>query len=168
MRVTTSLLLTLLFLLRATAVDAQLYDPRNGEPPPGHHQHFTQNTWEIKPTPDGEGITGTATLDCYQNDMDVLLLNLKGLQKEKVYSVWLTRKTSGVEERAKVVLAWEGKKTEIFTFTSEHDGTGFYRGCLKTCPLGHWRNVEVRLHPNGNANDLQTSVTVLTAKLKPQ
>lgn len=163
-------LIALLALAAALAVmrpaAAQLYDPKNGEPPPGQHQHFTSAVWTVKPTPDGGKIEGTVTLDCYLDQKDELILRLKGLQHGQTYSVWLLRKEGDSVERSGVPQAWEGPKAKEFRFKAMPNGVGFFRGCLTACPLGFWKSVEVRYHPDGNGADLQTSVVVIKQKLR--
>ena len=156
-------------LMNPLLARAQWYDPQSGEPPPGTHQHFTSNEWNVVPTTDGTGINGTASLECYSDELDELILRLRGLVHGGVYTVWLLR-TEGENsvERAGVAVAWDGPKAKKFSFLAEDDGHVYYRGCLSQCPLGRWKHLEVRYHPNGNVGDLQFSVPVVHMKLRPK
>jgi hypothetical protein len=158
------LILGLIFALSVSAVQAQWYDPKNGEPPPGQHLHFNREVWEVSSTEMPE-VAGDIVLDCFSDLKDELMIRLKRLPPEKTFSVWLTRKQGDVVERAKVMKAWEGTNATKFTFKSEDNGNGFFRGCLTACPLGKWKFVEVRYHTDGNGDDLQTSVVLFRKKL---
>ncbi|MBM3466215.1 MAG: hypothetical protein FJX76_29360 [Armatimonadetes bacterium] len=154
----------LLFGMMAPSA-AQWYNPKDGEPPPAQHQHFTDNVWQVNVTPDGEKIKGTVTLACYKENRDEVIFRLTGTGNERMYTFWLLRKDGESFERAKMFRAWDGDRKTHFYTKSEHDGKLHYRGCLTACPLGFWKWVEVRYHPDGNPNDLQTSVVVIKNKL---
>lgn len=158
-----------LVLLMAGPVPAEEYDPATGGPPPGSHQHFNRSQWELVPTADGAGITGKAVLDCYVDDLDELHISGKGFKSTGVYTVWLTKRDGpDVVTRAYVASGWEGKKADEYSFEARVDGQANYHGCIRTCPLGKWKSIEIRYHPRGNAKDLRTSVPVVRIPLKGQ
>jgi hypothetical protein len=145
---------------------AQAYDPNTGDPPPGQHTQVTYNKWKLQATPDGGKLQGTVRLDCYSDEYDQVFLKVKGLQPHAKYTVWLVNTEKGEAiERAGVARHWTGDEASEFFFVSEEDGQGFYNGWLTRCPLGKWKYLEVRYHPNGNVKDLDRSVVVAHARM---
>ena len=154
---------------RPTGVLAQAYDPATGGPPPGAHLHYTRSTWDLVPTLDGAGITGKVVLDCYHDDMDEVQIYGKGFKTTGIYTVWLIRRDGpDVVTRAYVGNGWTGKASEIYSFEARSDGLGNYHGCMRACPLGKWKSLEIRYHPGGKVTDLRTSVPVARVPLKGQ
>lgn len=150
-------------------VQAQAYDPSTGGPPPGSHLHYTRNTWALVPTREGEGISGKIILDCFSDDLDEVHVAGKGFKTTGIYTVWLIRKDGpDTVTRAYIGSGWQGKPAETYWFEARSDGQGNYHGCMRSCPLGKWRALEIRYHPGGKAADLQTSVPVARVSLKGQ
>lgn len=148
---------------------AQVYDPQTGDPPPGSHVLDTYNEWSVAPTADGKGINGTVRLDCYHDEYDEVFVRVKGLVPRAKYTVWMVNQHEGeAAERAGVARHWDGPMASEYYFQAERDGRGFYRGWLQHCPLGTWKWLEIRRHPNGNVADLETSVTVVRVRIKPR
>lgn len=154
--------------LSLTTASAQVYDPKTGDPPSAQHIHFTTNEWTVTATPDGGDLSGDCRLDCYTDEYDQVFLRLKGLKSTGTYTVWMVnRDKDGGEERAGVAKHWNGDDANRFDFTAEASGKGFYNGWLARCPLGRWKTLEVRYHPNGNVKDMESSVVVLRVRVKP-
>lgn len=168
----TACLLASLFLMAALlkGAGAQTYDPHTGDPPPGQHVLFTDNQWNVVPTPDGKGIKGTIRLDCYTDEYDTVFVNVKGMVPGGKYTCWMVNQEGGGPdaERAGVSRHWDGDDATKYDFRAEKDGRGYYHGWLSRCPLGRWKYIEVRYHPDGNEKNLEGSVPVLHARCKPQ
>lgn len=146
----------------------QVYDPHTGDPPSGSHVQFTSNEWKFVPTPDGKDVKGECRIDCYTDEYDQVFLTLKGLQKLSMYTVWMVNSDKGETERAGVSQHWNGDEANMFFFKSDQNGRGFYNGWLSKCPLGKWKYLEVRYHPNGNEKDIDRSVAIVRVRIKPQ
>jgi hypothetical protein len=158
--------LALLTSLGSRNATAQLYNPQDGEPPPGVHQRFTDTEWTLKPTPDGVRLRGTARLDCFTDFKDEMIVMLEGGKPKEVYSLWVVRKDGDLVERAQLFTAWDGPRAKEGKIEFQGDGKSFYRGVFTQCPLGVWKTLEVRYHPDGKFTSLNNSVVVLTAKMK--
>ena len=147
----------------------QVYDPHTGDPPSHSHVQFTTNDWQVEATPDGGKLSGTCRLDCYVDEYDQVYLKLRGLKGQGLYTVWMVKRDKGEsEERAGVSRHWNGDDASRFDFTAEPSGSGYYNGWTQKCPLGRWKFLEVRYHPNGNMKDLDSSVVALRVRLRPQ
>lgn len=145
---------------------AQLYNPQDGEPPPGVHQRFTDTELELRPTADNTNVSGEASLDCFTDLKDELILRLKGGKSGQAYSLWVVRKDGDLIERAQLFSAWEGPRSKEGKIEFQPNGTCYYRGVFTQCPLGIWKSIEVRYHPDGKTARLDNSVVVLTGRLR--
>ena len=145
---------------------SQAYDPKNGEPPPGAHVRFTDTEWKLVPTADAQGAHGTATLECFKDLKDELIIRLEGVDRKATYSVWVTRKEGDIVERAQLFKAWDGDRAKDGKVDILDDSRAYFRGCFNECALGLWRNVEIRRHADGKVGDVTSSVVVLRARMR--
>lgn len=86
-----------------------------------------------------------------------LSIRAKGLQPNKVYTVWFVN--------------MKPKKHEIgvgeapYMFKTDADGNGEYHTRLSELPFGKWAMLMIVLHPNGNPMDMKNMVGALKAKI---
>lgn len=145
----------------------KVYDPQGGGPPPGAHLHFTNTKWQIaSSSPQGNPITGECVLDCYDDEQDEVTITLKGLQKDGIYTVWVVRKDGDGWARARVAVQWEGKHENDNFFEVTNPNRLVYHGWLHACPLGKYQKLEIRYHPDKNAQNVDASVPVVKISLK--
>jgi hypothetical protein len=162
-----SFLLGFILAGATSPAQGQAYNPQNGGPPPGSHQHYTTNKWDVVPLDKDSPVKGICILDCYTDELDEVHLELRGVRPNGVYSVWLTRRESPeVIARASVGIAWEGKAAADATFVGRPNGTANFHGCLHNCPLGTWKTLEIRYHPDKNGKNVETSVLIVKIPLK--
>jgi len=88
---------------------------------------------------------------------DGLSIKAKGLQPDKVYTVWFVN--------------MKPKKHEIgagdppYMFKTDSNGNGIYVTQLSELPFGKWAVLMVVLHPNGDPTDMKNMVGALSSKI---
>ena len=96
--------------------------------------------------------SGTASFS-----QDGLSLQAKGLQPDKVYTVWFVNMKPKKHEI--------GAGNPPYMFKTDSNGNGLYESRLSDLPFGKWAMLMVVLHPNGDPMDMKNMVGALSAKI---
>jgi len=96
--------------------------------------------------------SGTASFS-----QDGLSLQAKGLQPDKVYTVWFVNMKPKKHET--------GAGKPPYMFKTDSNGNGIYETHLSELPFGKWAVLMVVLHPNGDPTDMKNMVGALSAKI---
>ena len=103
-------------------------------------------------------LTGKASVSCFADDKDDFTLDIDGLKPKAMYSVWLVTSMRPSAERA-------GVGPEPFTTLADAKGHLHVGAPLTSCPLVHYKWVEVREHPDSNPANLEASVRVARVRM---
>jgi len=98
------------------------------------------------------GASGTA----YLRD-GTLNIQAKGLQPNKVYTVWFVNMKPKKHEA--------GAGTPPYMFRTDFQGVGAYSSSITESPFGKWQMLMIVLHPNGDPTDMKSMVGALSAKI---
>lgn len=161
-----ALLTTLLPMTGAHADDEEddgrprgfIKQPYNAKPPQEHHDGITASEWTFQTEGDQGSARGKVRVSCYSDDKDSFRMDLSGMKTRSVYTVWFTTSSRAGAERA-------GIGNPPFSFKTGGGGNVLYQAPLSSCPLGKYKWVEVRLHPDGDASNVEGSVRVLKARM---
>ena len=96
--------------------------------------------------------SGTASFS-----QDGLSIRAKGLQPDKVYTVWFVNMKPKKHEI--------GAGNPPYMFKTDSNGNGLYESHLSDLPFGKWAMLMVVLHPNGDPMDMKNMVGALSAKI---
>jgi len=96
--------------------------------------------------------SGTASFS-----QDGLSLQAKGLQPDKVYTVWFVNMKPKKHEI--------GAGNPPYMFKTDSNGNGLYESRLSDLPFGKWAMLMVVLHPNGDPMDMENMVGALSTKI---
>jgi len=96
--------------------------------------------------------SGTASFS-----QDGLSLQAKGLQPDKVYTVWFVNMKPKKHEI--------GAGNPPYMFKTDSNGNGLYESRLSDLPFGKWAMLMVVLHPNGDPMDMKNMVGALSTKI---
>ena len=96
--------------------------------------------------------SGTASFS-----QDGLSLQAKGLQPDKVYTVWFVNMKPKKHET--------GAGNPPYMFKTDSNGNGLYESRLSDLPFGKWAMLMVVLHPNGDPMDMKNMVGALSTKI---
>ena len=96
--------------------------------------------------------SGTASFS-----QDGLSLQAKGLQPDKVYTVWFVNMKPKKHEI--------GAGSPPYMFKTDSNGNGLYESRLSDLPFGKWAMLMVVLHPNGDPMDMKNMVGALSTKI---
>jgi hypothetical protein len=96
--------------------------------------------------------SGTASFS-----QDGLSIRAKGLQPDKVYTVWFVNMKPKKHEI--------GAGNPPYMFKTDSNGNGLYESHLSALPFGKWAMLMVVLHPNGDPMDMKNMVGALSAKI---
>jgi hypothetical protein len=88
---------------------------------------------------------------------DGLSIKAKGLQSDKVYTVWFVNMKPKKHET--------GAGKPPYMFKTDSNGNGIYETHLSELPFGKWAVLMVVLHPNGDPTDMKNMVGALSAKI---
>ena len=88
---------------------------------------------------------------------DGLSLQAKGLQPDKVYTVWFVNMKPKKHEI--------GAGNPPYMFKTDSNGNGLYESRLSDLPFGKWAMLMVVLHPNGDPMDMKNMVGALSTKI---
>ena len=96
--------------------------------------------------------SGTASFS-----QDGLSLQAKGLQPDKVYTVWFVNMKPKKHET--------GAGNPPYMFKKDSNGNGLYESRLSDLPFGKWAMLMVVLHPNCDPMDMKNMVGALSTKI---
>ena len=96
--------------------------------------------------------SGTASFS-----QDGLSLQAKGLQPDKVYTVWFVNMKPKKHEI--------GAGNPPYMFKTDSNGNGKYETHLSELPFGKWAVLMIVLHPNGDPTDMKNMVGALSTKI---
>ena len=96
--------------------------------------------------------SGTASFS-----QDGLSIRAKGLQPDKVYTVWFVNMKPKKHEI--------GAGNPPYMFKTDSNGNGLYESHLSDLPFGKWAMLMVVLHPNGDPMDMKNMVGALSTKI---
>ena len=88
---------------------------------------------------------------------DGLSITARGLQPDKVYTVWFVNMKPKKHET--------GAGKAPYMFKTDSYGNGIYNTHLSELPFGKWAVLMVVLHPSGDPTDMKNMVGALSAKI---
>ena len=86
-----------------------------------------------------------------------LSIKAKGLQPEKVYTVWFVNMKPKKHEI--------GAGNPPYMFKTDSYGNGIYETSLSELPFGKWSMLMVVLHPSGDPKEMKNMVGAVSAKI---
>ena len=93
----------------------------------------------------------------YRQDDIKLTITARGLVPRGLYTVWLIERKDGGATR--------GLGVADYSFTADGAGTGRFISTMHEYDFAYWDILEIRHHPDGNAENSALSVVVLRAEL---
>lgn len=133
--------------------------PANAREPKDEHEGITSSVWTFQPEDESDAkAKGNARVMCYSDDKDLFRLDVSGLKPKSVYTVWFVSSQRKGAERAGVGAA-------PYSFKTGGGGSKIYQSPLQSCPLVKFKWVEIRIHPDGDPKNVESSVRVLKARM---
>lgn len=134
-------------------------NPANAREPKEHHDVVNTSVWTFQPEDESDTkLKGTARVTCFSDDKDQFRLDVNGLKPKSVYTVWFVSSLRKGSERA-------GIGNEPYSFKTGGGGSKIYQAPLTTCPLIKFKWVEIRIHPDGDPKNVESSFRVLKARM---